>query len=266
MDWFHSNTMSLDAMETVEGWIDALQNEFEVNTAVARERAKARKYNPDVDKSVMDYFYSKVNLEKTTNPRIRTQDLVDEIWLGLPDEFQVLFNHRALRNCSLSELGRVFADKDPSFHATWRNQRLRRDSRRDDRTFDHRSDDKRRDDRCITFSNREGDRDKNTSSTKKLAKDKKFNSSKRSTSKKPTEPPTPAPLPRDQWKTDAKGRTMTRTCRYCNKWHYDFDCPKCPASYNLSYTMDQFPPKPVHESDSETTSSDPDTSSSAYSS
>ena len=105
MDWFNSNTMSLDAMETVEGWIDALQNEFEVNTAVARERAKARKYNPDVDKSVMDYFYSKVNLEKTTNPRIRTQDLVDEIWLGLPDEFQVLFNHRALRTCSLSELG-----------------------------------------------------------------------------------------------------------------------------------------------------------------
>ena len=69
MDWFNSNTMSLDAMETVEGWIDALQNEFEVNTVVARERAKARKYNPDVDKSVMDYFYSKVNLEKTTNPR-----------------------------------------------------------------------------------------------------------------------------------------------------------------------------------------------------
>src|SRR5438046_7581443 len=115
MDWFHSNTISLDAMETVEGWIYALQNEFEVNTAVARERAKARKYNPDVDKSVMDYFYSKVNLEKTTNPRIRTQDLVDEIWLGLHDEFQVLFNHRALRTCSLSELGRVFADKDPSF-------------------------------------------------------------------------------------------------------------------------------------------------------
>src|SRR5437667_10798693 len=56
MDWFNSNTMSLDAMETVEGWIDALQNEFELNTAVGRERAKAQKYNPDVDKSVRDYF------------------------------------------------------------------------------------------------------------------------------------------------------------------------------------------------------------------
>src|SRR5438552_9364313 len=88
---------------------------------------------------------------------------------------------------------------------------------------------------------------------------------KRSTSKKPTEPPTPAPLPRDQWKTDAKGRTMTRTCRYCNEWHYDFDCPKRPEPYNLSYSADQFPPK-AHESDSETTSSNADTSSGAYSS
>jgi|SRR5437667_8035563 len=94
--------------------------------------AKARKYNPDVDKSVMDYFYSKVDLEKTANSRIRTQDLVDEIWLGLPDEFQVLFNYHTLCTCSLSELGRVFADKDLPFHATWRNQHRRRDSRRDD--------------------------------------------------------------------------------------------------------------------------------------
>jgi len=105
MDWFNSNTMSLDAMETIKGWIDALQNEFEVNTVVTRERAKARKYNPDVDKSVIDYFYSKVDLEKTTNSRIRTQDLIDEIWLGLPDEFQLLFNYRTLCTCSLSELG-----------------------------------------------------------------------------------------------------------------------------------------------------------------
>ena len=105
MDWFHSNTMSLDAMETIEGWIDTLHNEFEVHTAVAWERAKAQKYNPDVDKSIMDYFYSKVNFEKTTNSRIRTQDLIDEIWLGLPDEFKVLFNYRTLRTCTLSELG-----------------------------------------------------------------------------------------------------------------------------------------------------------------
>ena len=196
MDWFNSNTMSLDAMESVEGWIDALQNEFEVNTAAARERAKARKYNPGVDKSVMDYFYSKVDLEKTTNSRIRTQDLVDEIWLGLPDEFQVLFNHRTLRTCSLSELGRVFADKDPSFRATWRNQRRRRDSKGDDRTFDRRFDDRRRDDRRITFSNRDSNRDmrsdqkthdQNAPSMKKLAKDKRSDSSKKSTPRGPPE-------------------------------------------------------------------------------
>src|SRR5439155_12014557 len=195
----------------------------------------------------------------------------------LPDEFQVLFNQRTLRTCSLSGLGRVFADKDPSFYATWRNQRRRRDSKGDDRTFDRRFDDRRRDDRRITFSNRDSNRDmrsdrktpdQNAPSTKKLAKDKRSDSLKKSTPKMPTrdEPPTPAPLPQNQWKTDAKGRTMTRTCRYCNEWHYNFDCPKRQESYNLSYTVDQFPPKPAHESDSETTSSDPDTSSGAYSS
>lgn len=44
----------------------------------------------------------------------------------------------------------------------------------------------------------------------------------------------PPPLPPDKWRKDDKGRTMKRKCRFCQKWHMDFDCLSKPASYSIS--------------------------------
>ena len=52
MDWFNSNTMSTEEMETVEGWISVLKREFVVNSAKAKEKASKRHYNPATDKSL----------------------------------------------------------------------------------------------------------------------------------------------------------------------------------------------------------------------
>ena len=35
---------------------------------------------------------------------------------------------------------------------------------------------------------------------------------------------------------------MTRQCRYCGQWHYDMDCKKRPESYQISMSLDQWPP------------------------
>ena len=44
----------------------------------------------------------------------------------------------------------------------------------------------------------------------------------------------PQPLPRDQSRKDKDRRTMTRKCHFCDRWHFDFDCPKAPASYSVN--------------------------------
>jgi hypothetical protein len=85
--WFASHTMDRTKMRTVEGWIEMLQKQFRVNTAVAREKAKSRKYDPRKDEFVMDYFYAKVNLLCTSKAEIDSSELIDEIWLGLPPSF-----------------------------------------------------------------------------------------------------------------------------------------------------------------------------------
>lgn len=32
---------------------------------------------------------------------------------------------------------------------------------------------------------------------------------------------------------DKQGQIMTRKCRFCDQWYFDFDCPKHPISYSL---------------------------------
>jgi len=65
-------------MRTVEGWIECLTDEFQINSAVAKEQATKRKYTPE-DKSVMDYFYAKTELCRAADRKIKSKDLIDEI-------------------------------------------------------------------------------------------------------------------------------------------------------------------------------------------
>jgi len=84
--WFLSRSMPRRKMRTVEGWIKCLTDEFQINTAVAKEQASKRKYTPE-DKSVMDYFYTKTELCRSADRKIKSKDLIDEIWNGLPPDF-----------------------------------------------------------------------------------------------------------------------------------------------------------------------------------
>ena len=75
-------------MRRVEGWIEELKAEFKVNTAVARAEAKDRKYTLS-DSDVMKYYYAKSGLLRTANEDISRQDLIGEVWLGLPADFRM---------------------------------------------------------------------------------------------------------------------------------------------------------------------------------
>ena len=46
LDWFESNVWPLEAMRSVEAWIECLQEEFAIDTAKARKEANACTYDP----------------------------------------------------------------------------------------------------------------------------------------------------------------------------------------------------------------------------
>jgi hypothetical protein len=71
---------------------------------VARAKANRRKYTID-DDDIMKYFYAKLELLRTANEKIDEPILADEIWLGLPTEFRVLFNYNDISNLRLAEFG-----------------------------------------------------------------------------------------------------------------------------------------------------------------
>ena len=245
LDWFNANTMDKAQMRTVNGWIQALKDEFKVNLAVTRKRAQARKYDPDTDASVLDYYYNKVNLIKSATPEIEDPSIVDEVWLGLPAEFRLHLNSNELRTLPLKEVALRLQDKDWSFRPVWKKQQKQQRNR--DRIQDRTS---KRGDSPSRLSPRRytkpsEPKPSETSVQQKKEKDK---------GKGAADNPIPEILPKDQWRTDKKGRTMTRKCRYCNKWHFDFECPRRPASYHVSLTTDQYPP----DSSSSEPSSDED--------
>jgi len=51
-----------ERMRSIDGWIEELTKEFNVNTAVVREKARLRKYDIARDPSVDHYYYEKLDL------------------------------------------------------------------------------------------------------------------------------------------------------------------------------------------------------------
>jgi hypothetical protein len=191
LDWFNSNTMSTEEMETVEGWISVLKREFVVNSAKAMEKAAS------TDKSVMDYFYQKMYLVKPPNSEINDKYLFDEIWLGLPPEFQGHLDFRSLRLHSLDEIGHTSNDMDPSFREAWRNSQKK--SWSEEKSLRH------SELRPMKKGKTETPDDKKSISMKTAP-------TKSSTLKEQSKDDhsIPQPLPLEQWKKDKQGRTMTR--------------------------------------------------------
>jgi hypothetical protein len=120
--WFASHQMPIEEMGTIQGWIDALKEEFKVNLALAREKAKNRKYTTE-DKRVDAYCYSKLELLRVANEEMRCKDTIGELWLGLPPEFQMSLNFSELENKTIPEFCHILRDKDLSYRATMKNRR-----------------------------------------------------------------------------------------------------------------------------------------------
>jgi hypothetical protein len=74
-------------MSSVDGWIRALRKEFVINTAEAKQKADRRRYDPSKDESVIDYYYDKINLLKSTDYHMDEDKIIDALWLGLPEDF-----------------------------------------------------------------------------------------------------------------------------------------------------------------------------------
>ena len=230
-----------------------MKDEFKVNTALARGKANDRKYTSD-DESVLKYFYAKIELLRAVEDGMEVDKMIDEIWLGLPPNFRLAMNYNEVKKMDLQELGQFLNQKDLSYRETLRNQSKfrERDSKRSEkRPYDYgRSTGAERNKR---YEEKTHLKDRGDEKPKKMQKSKdresarKWGSSRkekseRSSTKGKSNPKKVELLPKDQWREDEKGRTMRRKCRFCNKWHMDYDCPERPSSYNISVSFDQAPP------------------------
>jgi hypothetical protein len=250
--WFRAHGMPREKMRSIDGWIEALSEEFRVNTAVAREKARLRRYSPWKDNSVDEYYYEKLDLIRASEADISPRRTVEELWLGLPADFRALLDYDDMMEKSVSNFGHALRTKDLSYREMRRRreepfgksrggERPKRRSRGDDEWEDRREDrrDSRRqrekEDKYVdsrgksSRDNRDRDRVKNDTKSDTKKRDRRRNGEKEDM---------PPPLPRDKWRKDDKGRMMKRKCRFCDKWHMDFDCPSKPASYNISISLD----------------------------
>jgi len=252
--WFASNTMDEDQMSSVDGWIRALRKEFIINTAEAKQKADRRRYDPSKDESVIDYYYDKINLLKSTDYYMDEDKMIDAIWLGLPEDFQIHLHYSEFCRSSLNEVRRMLADKDGAYRkatkrsppligkARSRERRERRWKEKRDRSSNNHSPPRsyERSSRYTRSSRKEKDSRKDGKKTESFKRGGGGNNDRRKSrlSKKDLEKlekdyPTPANLPKSEWRSDEKGRIMTRKCRFCNQWHYDYDCSQKPESYHL---------------------------------
>jgi hypothetical protein len=77
--WFRAHGMPREKMRSIEGWIEELMEEFKVNTAVAREKARQRKYDVSKDKSVDHYYYEKLDLIRASEANISDRRAAEEL-------------------------------------------------------------------------------------------------------------------------------------------------------------------------------------------
>lgn len=207
--WFRSHTMSRERMRSIDGWTEALTEEFKVNTAIARERARLRKYTPSQDDSVDDYYYDKLELVRAAEADITLRRTVEELWLGLPPDFQALLDYDEMTAKSVSNFGHSLRTKDLSYRAML--GRRRQESREVVKDINGRNFHKKQDDlhRSERFNRRD-----NSSKGKGDGKPKDFRSEKRSKDKEKDLPPN---LPKEKWRKNEKGKTMKRKYRFCQK-------------------------------------------------
>lgn len=92
--WFRSLRTELYGreMNTVKGWAELLEKAFPVDRIKTRKEAKSRHYVPIKNGSVMEYVWDKMELLRAAN-RSMEEDLVEEIWMGFPDQIRLIFDN-----------------------------------------------------------------------------------------------------------------------------------------------------------------------------
>jgi len=206
--WFTARGMPRDRMRSVDGWIEALTDEFRVNTAVAREKARLRRYNPSKDDSVDEYYYDKLELVRAAEANISRRRTVEELWMGLPADFQALLDYERMMEETVPNFGRILRTKDLSYRDMTNRRREERTSRtRFDNTsgFGNSGREERRDRKS---SRRDRDRKREDKSTEE-SREKKDGKSSRDYKKKERKSEgrkedLPPQLPRDKWRKDEK--------------------------------------------------------------
>jgi hypothetical protein len=74
-----------------------------------------RKYHPSSDNSVIDYFYDKVNLLRTSDEDIDDDEIKKSIGRDLPAGFQLCFEYDQIQSLSLEIIDNRFLKKNSSF-------------------------------------------------------------------------------------------------------------------------------------------------------
>lgn len=75
-------------------------------------RSDSESDHPTQHRTVMDYFYKKVDLLETASYNVEDDTMRDEIWSGLPPEFRVHLSWSQVRRLAIPQLGRVLNEKD----------------------------------------------------------------------------------------------------------------------------------------------------------
>lgn len=126
-DWFVSHSSDPKKMRRAENWIEELKAELKVNTAAARAETKDRKYI-FADSDVIKYYYTKSGLLRT---EISRQDLIGDIWLGLPADFRISLRLREIEPLSPSDFSHVLRDIDITYREKKREERGGKERSRD---------------------------------------------------------------------------------------------------------------------------------------
>jgi hypothetical protein len=217
--WFRTTNLletEREQLSTVDGWIHQLEEAFPINRLETREKAKRRKYNLESDKSITAYIFDKVELLRAANRSIEESDLIDEIWLGLPGDLQMLFDERAvLEEYTLARLQKELISKDRSYRTAKREERREKREQKSVSFGRSSNSNSRRSGRERWIESSKGkekamevkELEKGKNEKKEKLEDEKDRSRRR--------------YGKSDWKPKKK---MERPCRHCGQWHWDFEC------------------------------------------
>ena len=103
-------------MQSMKSWIEYLQNEFNIDIIKTQKETNDYVYDSTQYKSVMNYFYKKIDLLKIVSHDIDEDHILDEIWFGLPSDFRVHLAWSQVECLMITQFERVLNEKNSIYH------------------------------------------------------------------------------------------------------------------------------------------------------